>query len=213
MRTRTFLKLSFTGLALAAASVIITDRWVSASTKNQLYNSVQSIPHNKTGLLLGTSKYLKHGWINYYYQYRIDAAVALFKAGKIDYILISGDNGKEYYNEPETMQADLIARGIPKEKIFLDYAGFRTLDSILRCREVFGENKITVISQPFHNQRAVFIANRKGVNAIAFNAKDVNRYGGFKTQMREKFARVKMLLDLVFGKQAKFYGEKIRIQG
>lgn len=213
MRTRTFLKLSFTGLALAAASVIITDRWVSASTKNQLYNSVQSIPHNKTGLLLGTSKYLKHGWINYYYQYRIDAAVALFKAGKIDYILISGDNGKEYYNEPETMQSDLIARGIPKEKIFLDYAGFRTLDSILRCREVFGENKITVISQPFHNQRAVFIANRKRVNAIAFNAKDVNRYGGFKTQMREKFARVKMLLDLVFGKQAKFYGEKIRIQG
>ena len=212
MRKGTLLKLSVTGLALAAASVIITDRWVSSSTKDQLYNSIQRIPHNKTGLLLGTSKYLKHGLINYYYLYRIDAAVALFKAGKIDFILISGDNGKEYYNEPETMQADLIARGVPKEKIFLDYAGFRTLDSILRCKEVFGENRVTVISQPFHNQRAVFIANRKGVGAIGFNAKDVNRYGGFRTQVREKFARVKMLLDLAFGKRAKFYGEKIKIQ-
>ena len=195
-----------------AATVFVTDRWVTASTRKQLYSSVNNTPHNKTGLLLGTSKYLKHGLLNYYYQYRIDAAVALFQAGKIDFILISGDNSKAHYNEPETMQADLIARGIPREKIFLDYAGFRTLDSILRCREVFGENKITVISQPFHNQRALFIANRKGIEAIGFNAKDVNRSGGFRTQVREKFARVKMLLDLAFDKQAKFYGEKIKIQ-
>ena len=197
---------------LTAATVFATDRWVTGSTRKQLYSDVQQIPHNKVGLLLGTAKFLKDGWINYYYQYRIDAAVALFQAGKIDFILISGDNGTEHYNEPETMQADLIARGIPKEKIFLDYAGFRTLDSILRCREVFGESKVTVISQPFHNQRAIFIANHKEVAAIGFNARDVNRYGGLRTQAREKLARVKMLLDLVFDKQAKFYGEKIKIQ-
>lgn len=188
------------------------DRWVVTSTKAQLYSSVGRIPHHKIGLLLGTSKYVKSGLVNHYYQYRIDAAVALFNAGKIDFILISGDNGEEHYNEPESMQADLIAKGIPKEKIVLDYAGFRTLDSILRCREVFGEDKITVISQPFHNQRAVFIANHKGMEAVAFNARDVDRYGGLKTQVREKLARVKMLLDLAFGKQARFYGNKIRIQ-
>lgn len=212
MRRKTIFGIAGGVLVLTAATVFATDRWVTGSTRKQLYSDVQHIPHNKVGLLLGTTKFLKGGWINYYYQYRIDAAVALFKAGKIDFILISGDNSTEHYNEPETMQADLIARGIPREKIFLDYAGFRTLDSILRCREVFGESKITVISQPFHNQRAVFIANHKEVAAIGFNARDVNRYGGLRTQAREKLARVKMLLDLLFDKQAKFYGEKIKIQ-
>ncbi|WP_118949576.1 SanA/YdcF family protein [Taibaiella helva] len=212
MRRKTIFGIAGGVLVLTAATVFATDRWVTGSTRKQLYSDVQQVPHNKVGLLLGTTKFLKGGWINYYYQYRIDAAVALFQAGKIDFILISGDNGTEHYNEPETMQADLIARGIPKEKIFLDYAGFRTLDSILRCREVFGESKVTVISQPFHNQRAIFIANHKEVAAIGFNARDVNRYGGLRTQAREKLARVKMLLDLLFDKQAKFYGEKIKIQ-
>ncbi|WP_118974052.1 SanA/YdcF family protein [Taibaiella koreensis] len=212
MRSKTIFRIAGGALVLTAATVFATDRWVTASTRKQLYSDTQHIPHNKVGLLLGTTKFLKGGWINYYYQYRIDAAVALFQAGKIDFILISGDNGTEHYNEPETMQADLIARGVPKEKIFLDYAGFRTLDSILRCKEVFGENSITIISQPFHNQRALFIANHKEVAAIGFNARDVNRYGGLRTQAREKLARVKMLLDLAFDKQAKFYGEKIKIQ-
>jgi SanA protein len=192
-------------------TVFIVNKWVVASTEKQLYSDVSLIPHNKVGLVLGTSKHLGSGYINYYYQYRIDAAVALYKAGKIDFVLVSGDNGSKSYDEPTTMQDDLIAAGIPKEKIFMDYAGFRTLDSILRCKYVFGEDNITVISQPFHNQRAVFIANHKDVHAIAFNAKDVNKNAGFKTQLREKFARVKMLLDLVFNKQAKFYGKRVVI--
>ena len=208
---KSFLKIGIAAVVLCIITVIIVNKWVTYSTKNQLYADVNIIPHNKVGLVLGTSKHLGGGYINYYYQYRIDAAVALYKAGKIDFILVSGDNGNKSYDEPTTMQDDLIAAGIPKEKIFMDYAGFRTLDSILRCKYVFGEDNITVISQPFHNQRAVFIANHKGVNAIAFNAKDVDKNAGFKTQLREKFARMKMLLDLAFNKQAKFYGEKIVI--
>lgn len=192
-------------------TIFAVNKWVIASTEKQLYSDINAIPHNKVGLVLGTSKHLGGGYVNYYYQYRIDAAVALYKAGKIDFVLVSGDNGTKSYDEPTTMQDDLIAAGIPKEKIFMDYAGFRTLDSILRCKYVFGEDNITVISQPFHNQRAVFIANHKDVHAIAFNAKDVNKHAGFKTQLREKFARVKMLLDLAFNKQAKFYGEKVVI--
>jgi len=211
MKRKKILKLALLAVLLAIASILVTDRWVTYTTRSQLYDKVAHIPHNKVGLLLGTAKYLKQGWINYYYQYRIDATVALFRAGKIDFVLVSGDNSVAHYNEPETMQADLIARGIPKERIFLDYAGFRTLDSILRCREVFGEKRITIISQPFHNQRTLFIANHKDVEAVAFNARDVGRNYGFKTQLREKFARVKMLLDLTFGKKAKFYGERIPI--
>jgi SanA protein len=208
---RAFLKIGIVAVIIGIIGIIIINKWVSASTENQLYNDVNAIPHNKVGLVLGTSKHLGGGYINYYYKYRIDAAVALFKAGKIDFILVSGDNRTKSYDETTTMQDDLIAAGIPKEKIFMDYAGFRTLDSILRCKNVFGEENITIISQPFHNQRAVFIANHKGLNAVAFNAADVSKNAGFKTQLREKFARVKMLLDLAFNKQAKFYGDKIVI--
>jgi SanA protein len=205
------LKASFAVLIVMIVMLFIVNKWVVISTEKQLYSDVNSIPHNKVGLVLGTSKHLGGGFVNYYYQYRIDAAVALYKAGKIDFVLVSGDNGTKSYDEPTTMQDDLVAAGIPKEKIFMDYAGFRTLDSILRCKNVFGEDNVTIISQPFHNQRAVFIANHKDVHAIAFNAKDVNKNAGFKTLLREKFARVKMLLDLAFNKQAKFYGEKIVI--
>jgi len=210
-RFRFLLKTLLVLLIITIATVFIVNKWVVASTKKQLYSDVNTIPHNKVGLVLGTSKHLGGGLLNYYYQYRIDAAVALYKAGKIDFVLVSGDNGTRSYDEPTTMQDDLIAAGIPKEKIFMDYAGFRTLDSILRCKYVFGEDNITVISQPFHNQRAVFIANHKDIHAIAFNARDVNKHAGFKTQLREKFARMKMLLDLIFNKQAKFYGKKIVI--
>ena len=189
----------------------LADQWVRRSTRAQMYSEVTFIPHCKVGLLLGTSKFLSGGWLNPYYQYRIAAAVALFKAGRIDYILVSGDNGHAYYNEPETMQADLIAAGIRPDRIVLDYAGFRTLDSILRCRDVFGEERIVIISQPFHNARALFIANHKGMNAVAFNAQDVSNSLGWKVLLREKFARVKMLLDLAFGKEPKFYGPHILI--
>jgi SanA protein len=187
------------------------DQWVRYSTRAQMYDEVAAIPHRKVGLLLGTSKFSGNGWINRYYQYRIDAAVALFRSGKIDFILVSGDNGKTYYNEPETMQADLVAAGIPADRVALDYAGFRTLDSILRCRDVFGEDNITIISQPFHNARALFICNSKHIHAIAFNARDVAGRSGVKVMLREKLARVKMLIDLATGKEPKFYGPRITI--
>jgi len=212
MKKRKLLRFFALACILLIVVIFATDKWVTASTRAQLYSDVSAIPHRKVGLLLGTSKYLANGSPNGYYSYRMAAAEALFKAGKIDYILVSGDNGTKEYDEASAMQADLIARGIPREKIFMDYAGFRTLDSILRCKVVFGENNITVISQPFHNQRAIFIANHSDVSAIGFNARDINVHSGFKTQLREKFARVKMLLDLAFGKDAKFYGPKIDIR-
>ncbi|RYE25732.1 MAG: vancomycin high temperature exclusion protein [Sphingobacteriales bacterium] len=197
---------------IAIAATFAVDKWVKNSVQDKLYSNTALIPHNKVGLLLGTSKTLSNGNLNYYYQYRIEATVQLYKAGKIDYVLISGDNSTSDYNEPEEMRNDLMAAGIPIEKIFLDYAGFRTLDSIVRCAEVFGEHNITVISQQFHNERAVFIADRKEVHAIAFNAQDVNKYAGAKVLLREKFARVKMVLDLIFSKQPHFLGQKINIK-
>jgi SanA protein len=189
-----------------------TNYFVAKSTEKQLYTDINAIPKNKVGLLLGTAKYqdkAKH-LINPYYQNRIDAAVALYMAGKIDFIIVSGDNGSAYYNEPALMKADLVARGVPEKKIYMDNAGFRTLDSILRCRDIFGEDHITIISQLFHNQRAIFIANHKHVTAVAFNAAE----GGslWDEISREKLARVKMVLDLLLNTQAKYYGERVEIK-
>lgn len=191
--------------------IFVINRLVENDTSGKTYNSTKEIPYNKVGLLLGTRKMLPSGGINLYYKYRIDAAVKLFKAGKVDVILVSGDNSTKDYDEPSTMKEDLIKKGIPADKIYLDYAGFRTLDSVVRCKDIFGQSSITIISQQFHNERAVYIAKHNAIKAIGFNAKDVNLHYGFKTKLREKLARVKMVLDLIFGKKPKFLGEKIEI--
>lgn len=206
------LKYTLILLALLVIFVVSVDIYVTYTVKKQLYNDIQTIGHRKVGLLLGTSKYVAGGRVNLYYKYRIEAAVALYKAGKIDFILVSGDNRRENYNEPWTMKKDLEAVGIPPGRIILDYAGFRTLDSIVRSDAVFDAGNIIVISQRFHNERALFIANRKGINAIAYNAQDPPQRLQIKVMIREKLARVKMLLDLVFNKQPKFYGDKVTIE-
>lgn len=206
------LKYTLILLALLVIFVVSVDMYVTYSVKQQVYEDIQTIGHRKVGLLLGTSKYVAGGRVNLYYKYRIEAAVALYNAGKIDFILVSGDNRRENYNEPWTMKKDLEATGIPPGRIILDYAGFRTLDSIVRSDAVFDAGSIMVISQQFHNERALFIANRKGINAIAYNAQDPPQRLQIKVMIREKLARVKMLLDLVFNKQPKFYGDKVVIE-
>jgi SanA protein len=204
------LKITLLLTLLIAFGVFITYHWMNYKTRDLVYNDVNTIPKNKVGLVLGTGKYTKSGNINLFYKYRIDAAVKLFKAGKIEYILVSGDNSRKDYDEPTDFKNDLIAKGIPEDKIFLDYAGFRTLDSMIRAKEIFGQTSITVISQKFHNQRAIYIGNQFGIKAVGFNAKQPKH--GRMPKAREYLARSKASLDLVFNVQPKFLGEKINIQ-
>lgn len=199
-------------LFLSIFALIFANCRINQKTENFLYETIELVPENKVGIVLGTSKYLRSGKLNQYFEYRITAAEQLFKIGKIKFIVISGDNGRTSYNEPQDMKEELIKRGIPKEKIYLDYAGFRTYDSMIRMREIFGQTDFTVISQKFHNQRAVFIANKLGMNAKGYNAQDVTAYYGFKTKVREKFARVKVFIDLGLNKRPRFLGEKIEIE-
>lgn len=184
---------------------------IEFSTKDRVYRELEEIPHNKVGLVLGTARHQVGGGINPYYQSRIDATIELFRAGKISYVLVSGDNGSLYYNEPNTIKKDLVAGGIPEKRIFLDYAGFRTLDSMVRARIVFGLDSVTVISQEFHTERALFIASKKDLYAIGFSARDVEGSRGLRVHLREYFARVKVFLDLIFNTQPRFYGNRIEI--
>jgi SanA protein len=192
--------------------LIITNNRIERSSRNHVYNDLDKIPYNKVGLLLGTSKYLGSGELNQYFDNRVKAATNLFTAKKINYIVISGDNSKINYNEPQDMKNELVSMGIPDSLIILDYAGFRTYDSVIRLDKVFGQKSFTIISQEFHNERAIYISKRLGLQAIGYNAKDVDKYNGFKTNLREKLARVKVFMDLMFHKEPKFLGEKIEIK-
>ena len=192
--------------------VIAADYTIQKSTNTFVYSDVNNIPYRKTALLLGTAKHVKNGNINHYYINRITATVALYKANKIDFIVISGDNSKDSYNEPEDMKNDLVQRGVPADKIYLDYAGFRTYDSIVRMNKIFGQTSFTVISQEFHNRRAIYIAQKKGLEAVGFNADDVSVAYGFKTQVREKLARVDVFVDLLNRTEPKFLGDPIEIK-
>ena len=192
-------------------AIYLANSIINSATTQRLYSSTNTLPHNRVGLLLGTGKYLSDKLINPYYEYRIDAAVQIIKARKIDYLVISGDNGQKDYNEPMTMKIDLARLGIDTTKVYLDYAGFRTFDSIVRLKEIFGQDSVTIISQPFHNQRAIYIADKKGIFAIGYNAVDLPGTLGLKTNIREKLARVKVFIDLLFDKKPKFLGKKISI--
>jgi len=195
-----------------SVSIFSSNLIVELSTKKFVYSAIDSLPKNKVGLLLGTSKYRKGGGINPYYEYRLVACIELLKKGKIEYIIVSGDNRLVEYNEPVQMRDDLIKMGVPSHIIYLDYAGFRTLDSVVRSKEIFGQTSITIISQAFHNKRAIFIAKFKNIDAIAYNAQDLTPALGFKVQFRELFARVKLMIDLfLIDKQPKYLGEKIII--
>lgn len=174
-------------------------------------DNVSALPKVKVGIVPGTIRYLASGNPNLYFSYRIDAAVKLYRSGRISHLLISGDNGRKGYNEPLDMRNALMEQGIPESVITLDYAGFDTYDSMIRAREVFGQDQFIVISQEFQNERAIYIARRFGIQAYGYNARDVKRYGGFRTKVRETLARVKAFVEVQLGVKPTYLGAKVII--
>lgn len=185
---------------------------ISRSSEKHIYSDLHALPDNHVGLLLGTAKYRPGGGLNPYFTHRIAAAVELYEAGKIRYIIASGDNQHASYNEPLQMQQALLERGVAAEHIILDYAGFNTLDSVVRTAEVFGRREFTIISQRFHNERAIYVANFYGYSAVAFNAADIRPPAGVQTRFREYLARVKAIIDLhLVGRGPRFLGDPVSI--
>lgn len=207
-------KIFFIGLIFFGISVLFifwSNFKINAESEDYVTSELSKLPNEKTGLLLGTSKTLSNGVPNAYFFNRIFAAANLYKSGKVQNIIVSGDNSKKDYNEPEEMKNELVKAGVPTDKIFEDFAGFRTLDSVIRAKEVFGQNSYIIISQRFHNERAVYLARKHGIEAFGYNAEDVNKYAGLKTNAREKLARAKVFWDFMFGVEPKFGGDKVLI--
>lgn len=191
----------------------MSNLWIVNSTKSLLYTEIDKVPFHNVALVLGTSSKARNGNDNLFFLYRLQAAADLFKAGKVKHILVSGDNHIEGYDEPTEMKNALLKLGVPDSCITMDCAGFRTLDSVVRCREVFGQSSFTIISQEFHNERAVFIANKNGYDVVGFNAKDVPGNYSLITSIREYFAKFKAVLNIyILHTQPKFLGEPIKIK-
>ena len=199
-------------LLLIVAFTVYANLRVGKAAEGLLYMSVDSIPYNKTALLLGTNPLNKWGRPNSYFTNRIKTASELYRAGKVGYIIASGDNHTKEYDEPTAMRDSLVAHGVPEERIILDFAGFRTLDSVVRAKEVFGCDSLTIISQADHNERALYLAKVNGIESVAVAAPlSAGRWVRIRLTLREWLARDKMMLDIWFGKQPHFLGERIEI--
>lgn len=204
-------KLTAVLLIIGLISIIYANLIV-ASHKRFTHDDIADLPKENACLVLGTSKFLSNGSLNLFYQYRMEATVKAYTAGKCSKIVVSGDNRKNNYNEPEQMKQSLIAMHIPSEVIFCDYAGARTLDSVLRFRHVFGQSSGLVISQEFHNERAIYIGKSHNINLTGFNAREVDAYSGFRTKFREIFSRVRAVADIeILHTIARHYGQPIAI--
>ena len=209
---RRVIKLLLVVVAAALASIVASSALINRAAQGRTYSDIGAIPHRRVGLILGCAKIMPDGGTNQFFRYRIAAAAELYRAGKVDYLLVSGDNHIRAYDEAKDMKDSLAELGVPRERIYCDYAGFRTLDSVVRAHRVFGQNQIIVISQEFHNRRAIFIARHRGVDAIGFNAAEVDAYDSFTTRCREQVAKLSAVLDVyVLRRGPKFLGPAVPI--
>jgi len=193
--------------AILIVLLLASNLWVVWSTRDKVFSDLESLPPNDVAVVLGTSNKLTNGSPNPFFEYRIKTAAALYAIGKIRHLIVSGDNRTKYYNEPLEMKRALVRAGVPDSVITLDYAGLRTLDTIVRCKEVFGQDNVTIVTQPFHCYRALFISNYYGMNAVAVMAQEPMLESN--VYFREYFARAKAVLDLYILKtEPKHLGEK-----
>jgi SanA protein len=204
-------RLALMVVLMAFGFLISSGLKVIRASEGRTYSAVAAVPHRSVGLLLGCSRRVPGGGENRFFTTRLTAAAQLFHAGKIDYIIVSGDNHVSSYDEARDMKDALVAAGVPAARIYPDFAGFRTLDSVVRAKEVFGQTQITIISQKFHNQRAIYLATNLGIDAIGYNARNVSLQYSLGTLLREQFARAKTVLDVTFRKEPRFLGPEVRV--
>lgn len=198
---------------IAILFVVLSNLWIVNSTKEKVFFEFDSLAHHPVALVLGTSRWLTSGQPNPFFKSRMESAAILFKEGKIKHFIVSGDNRTRYYNEPAEMQKALVKLGVPSSAITLDYAGLRTLDSIVRSKEIFGQNEITIVTQAFHSYRALFISDYYNIDAIAYVAGIPDESEAEFVHWREYLARAKAVLDLYILKtEPRHLGQKEPIQ-
>ena len=201
---------------VAIAVVVMALAWgasaiaVYAVSSGRVFDSasIDALPRRRAAVVMGCVRTLPNGLNNLYFSRRIDAAAELYKAGKVDCLIVSGDNHVKGYDEPSDMKESLAKAGVPADRIVCDYAGFRTLDTVVRAKKVFGLDSFIIVSQPDHVRRAVFTARGFGCDAYGYAAKDVNGRYSIKTTIREQLAKIAAVLDVILRRSPKFLGPR-----
>ncbi len=205
-------KLGALPFLLLGAFVLFCNLWVVLSTKSRVFDSIADIQANPIGLVLGTSKKVAPNQPNQHFEHRLAAAAELYRGGKVRHLLVSGDRDSRYYNEPRDMTTKLLSLEVPKEAITPDNSGYRTLDSIVRAKKIYGLDRVTIISDGFHVNRALFVAQKEGLEAVAFASQPVRLKYSLKVRLREYLARVLVVLDLyLFDTQPNEMGDPVSI--
>ena len=196
-------------LVVVAGGLLWADHACQIAAHGRIFRSAETVPVNEVALVLGTAKTTRQGNANLHFRQRIAAAAALFRAGKVQHLLVSGDNHIASYDEPIDMRDELVAAGVPASAITCDYAGFRTLASVVRAKKVFGLQRCTIVSEEFHCPRELWIAQRHGLEAVAFAAPDLSLRWSARVKAREYLARAWCALDLyVLNRGPKFAGPR-----
>ena len=205
-----WLKRILIGIVVLMLVVLVAcNVWIVKSTESKVFSDANDLPDHRVALVLGTSHKSVGGGPNPFFEFRIKTAAELYKAGKIDHFIVSGDNRTIFYNEPNEMKKALMSAGVPASAITLDFAGLRTLDSVVRSKEIFGQKKITIITQTFHSYRALFISDYYKIDAVAMVAEDPELDRTFKVRLREYVARMVAVFDLyIFKTVPRHLGEK-----
>ncbi|MEW6130507.1 MAG: ElyC/SanA/YdcF family protein [Acidobacteriota bacterium] len=193
--------------------VAAANAWVLKSANGRVFTDATALPENDVALVLGAGRTMNNGSINQHFKARTEAAAYLYRIGKVKHLLLSGDNHKEGYDEPTDMKAALLKLGVPESAMTLDYAGFRTLDSVVRAKAVFGLSRLTIITDDFHVQRAIFLSNHYDIDAVAYCSQKVPLGLSANVRLREIGVRVKAAMDVyLLNTKPKFLGEKIEIK-
>jgi SanA protein len=198
---------------MVALVVFLANRWVINSSDAYIYDTWSLLPETDVGIVLGTSTFTREGKPNPHFAGRIHAAVELYQIGKIKKIIVSGANPDSTYNEPRKMWQELTKQGVPSADITMDFAGFRTLDSITRAQAVFGLSRATIITQRYHAYRAVFIGKKLNMNVVAYAAPGDEPGIDLRLMVREWLARFRVVLDIfLLQTEPKFLGEPVNVE-
>lgn len=195
-RRRQILYSSIAILVILACVVALCNISVDRNAEGRTFSNINDVPTMQTALLLGTNPKTRDGKRpSSFYMARINATAELYKHGKFRQLIISGDK-REGYDEPQTMRHDLIERGVPDSIIMMDGQGYRTLLSLRNSKQYFGVHDMIIISQKWHNERSIFLADKMNIKAVGYNADDVRHPRAIWTHIRELLARVKLFIDL-----------------
>lgn len=210
-RTRRLLRIVLLALAALVLLMVLCNAWLLTAARGRIFADASAVKRSDVALVLGTSPRVGN-FANPFFEGRMDAAATLWRTGKVKHLLLSGDNSHDYYDEPTAMRAALLSHGVPENAMTLDYAGFRTLDSLVRAREVFGVSRLIVVSDGWHLPRALFLAGRASVDATGFSSAEVPWKWSARTRIREWFSRVKAVADVcLLRTKPKFLGERVTL--